>query len=212
MKKRKEVSATDLLTDDNAWVDLLLSKTALILATVIILTAVYSFAGTSSDLVRKNELEVIATDIAACINTVGTSRPDTPSGYMIYSPEKYEPELGGKGELNISVSVEYVLCTISTINEKGESISAARQLNYRTLPVGPEKLHNLLTGEFAANGNVSQPINSAFPHTDVTDFLDNMGTDELYLNISKELHIQKTSVSVTDGNEVNRLEYVLVYQ
>jgi len=176
---------------------------------VIILTAVYSFAGTSSDLVRKNDLEVIAIDVASCIDTVGASRPDAPSSHITYDPENYEFEMVRKEELNISVSGEYVFCTA---NENGKDISAASQLSYRALPVGPDKFHGMLTAKFAANGNISQPISSVFPHTDVTDFLAGMGTDELYLNTSKELHIQKILVFVTDGSEVSELEYVLVYQ
>ncbi|SDF84270.1 hypothetical protein SAMN04488589_1492 [Methanolobus vulcani] len=209
MKERKEVGINHLITDDSAWIDLLLSKTALILATLIILAAVYSLAGSSADLVRKDELEIIATEIASNIDSAGSSRSDNSVNCITFDPESYEQQLSKRNELNISVSGEYIFCTLT---ENGRDISAARQLSYRTLPLSPNKFRNLLSGTFGADGNSSQPINSAFPYADVTDFLADRGTGELYLNTSKELHIQKTTVFVTDGSEVNGLEYILVYQ
>nr|WP_321498921.1 hypothetical protein [uncultured Methanolobus sp.] len=209
MKKRKEVGINYLITDESAWADLLLSKTALILATVIILTAVYSLAGSSADIVRKNELGTIATEIASNIDSVGASRSENPVSCMIFDPESYGQQLNRISDLNISISGEYVFCTLT---ENGQNISAARQLSYRTLPLSPEELHNILTATFGADGNISQPVNSVFPYSDVTELLAGRGTHELYVNVSKELCIQRTTVFVTEGSEVNGLEYILVYQ
>ncbi|TQD26284.1 hypothetical protein [Methanolobus vulcani] len=209
MKKQKEVCIHHLITDDSAWADLLLSKTALILATVTILMAVYSLAGSSSDLVRKDELEIITVDIASNIDSMGAAHSDSSISYLELNPERYEQQLTLKSDLNISISGEYVFCTLK---ENGHDISAARQLSYRTLTLNPQELRNILTGTFGADGNISQPIISVFPYADVTEFLAGMGTDELYVNMSKEIHIQRTTIFVTDGSEVNGLEYVLVYQ
>jgi hypothetical protein len=209
MKKRKEVDINNLITDDSAWADLLLSKTALILATVIILIAVYSLAGSSSDLVIKDDVEIIAVDIASNIDSIGSSNTDSSINCVELNPEIYRLEFSRKSNLNISISGEYVFCTLK---EDGQDISACRQLSYNTLTLNPQDLRNILTGSFGADGNISQPINSVFPYTGVTDLLANRGSDELYLNTSKEIHIQKTTVFVTDGSEVNELEYILVYQ
>jgi hypothetical protein len=209
MKKQKEVCIHNLITDDSAWADLLLSKTALILATVTILIAVYSLAGSSSDLVRKDELEIIAVDIASNIDSIGAAHSDSSLSYLELNPESYEQQLSLKSDLNISISGEYVFCTFK---ENRQDISAARQLSYRTLTLNPQELRNVLIDTFGADGSISHPINSVFPYTDVTEFLAGRGTDELYVNMSKELHIQRTTIVVTDGTEVNGLEYVLVYQ
>jgi hypothetical protein len=208
MKKRKEVRIHHLTADDSAWADLLLSKTALILATVTILMAIYSLAGSSSDLVRKGEVEIIIADIASNIDSVGSSHSDNSNSYVKLNPD-YELKLSSRSDLNISISSEYVFCTLK---ENGQDISAARQLSYRTLTLNPQDLRNILVCTFGADGNISQPINSFFPYTGITELLANRGSDELYLNTSKEVHIQKTMVFVTDGSEVNELEYVLVYQ
>jgi hypothetical protein len=208
MKKRKEVRIHHLTADDSAWADLLLSKTALILATVTILMAIYSLAGSSSDLVRKGEVEIIIADIASNIDSVGSSHSDNSNSYVKLNPD-YELKLSSRSDLNISISSEYVFCTLK---ENGQDISAARQLSYRTLTLNPQDLRNILVCAFGADGNISQPINSFFPYTGITELLANRGSDELYLNTSKEVHIQKTMVFVTDGSEVNELEYVLVYQ
>jgi hypothetical protein len=209
MKKRKEVGIGHLMTDESAWADLLLSKTALILATVIILMAVYSLAGSSAEIARKDEVETIATKIASNIDLAGSSRSGNSLNCMTFDPESSEMQLSKISDLNISISSEYIFCTLK---EKGKDISAARQLSYRTLPFSHDKLRDMLSVRFGADGNISQPISSVFPYTDVTGFLDNKGTDELYLNMSQELCIQKTTIFVTNGGEMNGLEYVLVYQ
>ncbi|MDY0386684.1 MAG: hypothetical protein RBT65_06035 [Methanolobus sp.] len=218
MKKRIEVNSTDssslvatksLNDDDTAWVDLLLSKTALIIATVVIIAAVYHLGSISSDMVKKNELEVIAIDLASNIDSVGTVHSGTDNAVKIYNFDSSAVQEIDSNRLNISVSGEYVSCTFS---DDGNKLSAVRPLNYRTLPFSPKNLRNILTREFSADGNSSQPVNSIFPYTDLTEFLSIAAAEELSLNISKEVNIEKTQVFVTDGNEVNELEYVLVYQ
>ncbi|MBP1908819.1 hypothetical protein [Methanolobus bombayensis] len=209
MKKRKEVITHHLVSDDSAWADLLLSKTALILATVIILMAVYTFAGSYSSLVKKDEVEIIAADIASNIDSIGSAHSDRSTACLELDTENYELKLSRRNDLNISISSEYVFCTLK---DNGQDITAARQLSYRTLTLNPQDLCNILTGSFGADGNINQPINSEFSYTDVTDLLANKGNEELYLNTSKELYIKRTTVFVADGREVNELEYVLVYQ
>ncbi len=218
MKKRIEVNSTDaspsvatksLTDDDTAWVDLVLSKTALIIVTVVILAAVYHLGSISSDMVKKNELEVIAIDLASNIDSVGTIHSGTDNAVKIYNFDSSARQIIDSDRLNISVSGEYVSCSFS---EDANKLSAVRPLSYRTLPFSPENLRSLLTGEFSADGNSSQPVNSIFPYTDLTEFLSSATAEELGLNISKEVNIEKTQVFVTDGIEVNELEYVLVYQ
>ncbi len=218
MKKRTEVNTTDpsslvstksFTDDNNAWVDLILSKTALIIVTAVILAAVYNLTSISADMVKKNELEVLAIDLASNIDSVGSIHSGTDNTVKIYRFDSSARQQIDSGRLNISVTGEYVSCTFL---DEGNNLSVVRPLNYRTIPFSPENLRNLLTGEFSADGNASQPVNSIFPHTDLTEFLSIVAAEELDLNISKEVNIEKTQVFVTDGNEVNELEYVLVYQ
>ncbi|WP_292469782.1 hypothetical protein [Methanolobus sp.] len=198
-----------LLNNTDAWVDLILSKTALILATVIILAAVYGLAGSSSDLVKKDELEVIAIDLASNIDAAGSIHSITRDGVKTYSFDAYSGQLIDYDKMDISVSGEYVVCTFA---DNGHNISAARQLSYKTLPFSPIQLRILLNGQLGANGDRSHPVNSVFPYTDITEYLAITATEEFYLNTSKEVRIERASVFVTDGSEVNELEYVLVYQ
>jgi len=203
------VDAKNLNDDNSAWVDLILSKTALIIATVVILAAVYSLAASSSDIVKKNELEVITLDLVSNIDYVGTIHSDTDNAAKVYNFDTSSRQLIDSGGLNISITGEYVSCTFADdIND----LSSVRALSYRTLPFNPIILRNMLIGKFAADGNISQPVNSMFPYTDVTEFLNISTAEELYLNTSKEVHIEKASVFVTDGSEVKELEYILVYQ
>ncbi len=209
MKKQKEVGIEDIITNETAWADLILSKTALILATAIILTAVYSLSGTYSDLAKKDELEAIAVGLMSNINSAGSARPGADDTIRTYYFDINSGKLADHENLNVSVSCEYVVCTLE---DRERNISAVRPLCYSTLPFTPGKVRSILTERFAASGNISQPVNSVFPYADVTEFLAMKGTEELFLNMSKEVHIQKTSVFVTDGSKVNELEYILVYQ
>ena len=203
------VNAKNLSNDNNAWVDLILSKTALIIASAVILAAAYSLAVSSSDMVKKNELEVITLDLVSNIDSVGTIHSDTDNVAKLYTLDTSARQLIDGGGLNISVTGEYVSCTFT---DDIHHLSSVRPLSYKTLPFSPIKLRSVLTEKFAADGNISQPVYSIFPYTDVTDFLDIIATEELYLNTAKEVHIEKASVFVTDGTEVKELEYILVYQ
>ncbi|SFM16839.1 hypothetical protein [Methanolobus profundi] len=222
MKKRKEVNvvchnlpdpATDmicqLIDNDRAWADLILSKTALILASVVILTAVYALAASSSDVIEKNELELITVDLASHIDSAGSIHPGTENLTVTYVFDTYAGQLISHERLNISVTGEYVT---SSFEDDGNTICAARALSYRTVPFSPENLRSVLTGKFAADGTRDQPINSPFPYTDVTDLLSSTAAEELYLNTSRDVIIEQASVFVTDGSEVRELEYILVHQ
>ncbi|WP_094228001.1 hypothetical protein [Methanolobus psychrotolerans] len=218
MKKRTEVKTTisafsvntkELTGDNSAWTDLILSKTALVFATVVVLAAVYSLAASSSDIVKKNELEVITLDLTSNIDSIGSIHSNTDKPATIYFFDTSSRQLIDNSKLKISVSGEYVS---STFADNGRNMSAVRTLSYRTLPFSPDEFRNMLNGKFAADGNINHPVHSLFPYTDVTDFLAIAAADDLSLNTSKGVRIEKTSVFVTDGNEVNELEYILVYQ
>ncbi|MEZ5333772.1 MAG: hypothetical protein R2741_00270 [Methanolobus sp.] len=207
-QKNDSHSCLCLLKDNTAWVDLILSKTALILATVIILAAVYSLAGSSSELVKKDELELITVDLVSNIDAAGGTGSDA-GNIVIYSFDLNSEELVEYEKMNISVSGEYVRCALE---DGSTNIVAARPLSYSTLPFSPEHLRTLLSGQFAADGSIGQPVNSSFPYNDVTDFLSLNSAEALNLNTSRDVFIEKRSVFVVDGSEVNELEYVLVYQ
>ena len=197
------------ISDEKAWADLLLSKTALIIATMIILTAVYALAASSSDVVKKDELEVITVDLVSNIDSLGSVHSIAGNDAIIYTFDSYTEQLIDHNKLNISVTGEYVT---AGFEEDRQTIRAARMLSYRTLPFSPDELRDLLIKKFGANGNISQPVNSVFPYTDVTDLLSIEAAEELYLNTSKDVIIEQASIFVADGSEVNELEYVLVYQ
>ncbi|WP_340818821.1 hypothetical protein [Methanolobus sp. WCC4] len=198
-----------LIDDDNAWADLILSKTALILATVIILTAVYALATSSSEIIEKDELEVLTMDIASSIDSVGSVRSGTGNVTRTYTFDTHNELIIDYKRLNISVSGEYVT---AGFDDNGNTVRAARALSYRTLPFSNVELRGLLKDRFAAEGTENQPINSAYPFTDVTEFLSIEAADAIHLNTSMDVLIEKVSVFVTGGSEVKELEYILVHQ
>ncbi|MDG6243629.1 MAG: hypothetical protein QCH31_04450 [Methanolobus sp.] len=201
----------NLQEDSNAWADLILSKTALIVASAIILVALYNLATLHADISKKDGLDTLTFDIASNIDSVGSSPSGTAYAVKDYSFDAYSGLLTPEDykKLNISVTGEYVACTFQ---DNGRNINSARSLSYRTLPFSPAELENLLTIEFAANGTVVYPISSLFPYTDVTEFLAVASAKESHLNIDEKVHIKKRSIFVTDASEVRELEYILVYQ
>lgn len=207
--KKRKASFRCFLNDTCAWIDLILSKTALIFATMIILMAVYSLAGSSSDLVKKDELETVTVDLVSGINAAGCMHPESADSLKVYSFDMHSERLIGRENLNILVSGEYVVCTYE---DNGRNITSARALSYRTLPFSPSELGTMLSGYYGSDGSVNHPLYSDFPYTGVTDFLSAASAEGLYLNASKDVCFEKKSVFVTDGSEVNELEYVLVYQ
>ncbi|WP_407355886.1 hypothetical protein [Methanolobus sp. WCC5] len=201
----------NLHRDANAWVDLILSKTALIVASAIILVGLYNLAALHADIAKKDKLDALTFDIASGIDSVGSSPSGTAYAVKHYSfdaysgllmPEDYE-------KLNVSVTGEYVACTYQ---DKDHKINSARSLSYRTLPFSPSELEDLLSIEFGDDGTIVQPIHSLPPYTDVTGFLALASAEERHLYIKEEILIEKVSIFVTEAGEVRELEYVLVYQ
>ncbi len=206
----KRTKGTETIFDDEkAWADLILSKSALIIASAIILLSVYNMGFVSSDVVKKNEIESLTYTIASEIDSVGSARLDTDQASKNYSFDVYAGRSIIYEGLEISVSGEYVRCILS---DEKHTIYSARQLSYRTIPISPCELQNLLSCRFAADGSINHPINSSFPYSELTNFLGTAATQERNLNLSRDVRIEKVSVFVTDGNGVKELEYVLVYQ
>ncbi|WP_406659639.1 hypothetical protein V7O66_07245 [Methanolobus sp. ZRKC3] len=197
------------LEDKGAWIDLILSKTALIFATVVILAALYHFAADLEQLNQKEQLEVISQDMSYAIDSVGSSPYRSPSAKKDYSFDKYRGDRGFFDTMNVSVSGEYIAVSH---RENNREIFSAEPLTYRTLALTPEELSSEMIQRFSAGGELNDPINLPFTYEDIFDFLAYLGTKETELNTSTEVHIAKTLIFYINDTEVRDLEYILVYQ
>lgn len=197
------------IEDQRAWIDLIISKAALIFATVIILAALYHLAGDFEELNRKEELEVVSQDMAYTIDVVGSSQYGTQSSEKEYLFDGYGMNKDIFGRMNVSISGEYVSVSY---RENEKEIVSAKPLMYKTLAISPEEITNKMLDRYSASGNSTDPVK--YPHTcaDVSEFLTKLGTKEANLNTSNKVHIVKTLIHCVNNTEVKELEYILVYQ
>ncbi len=197
------------IADDRAWIDLLLSKVALIFASIIILAALYHLAADAGRMNQDRQLDAIAQDFRSAIDSAGKSSYE--AGGKIYFFDAYKKHGSFGSGLNASVSGEYVSMSFE---EKGRRYGSVKPLMYKTLPLSEDEVRGELMGAFSANGNISQPIPASYGYTGVTEFLAALGTKEENLNTSIEIHIEKTLVYIQNlnGTGVKELEYILVYQ
>jgi len=200
---------TGICTDERAWIDLLLSKVALILASVIILAALYHLAADAGRMNHDRQLEVIAQDFRSAIDSAGRDSDGAGGKNYSFDPYEYHGRFGSG--LNASVSGEYVT---ASFDEKGRKYTSVKPLTYKTLPFSEAEVRKELTDAFSAAGTQGQPIPASIGPERLTGFLATLGTKEKNLNISTPVHIEKTLIYAynLNGTGVKELEYILVYQ
>ncbi|MDO9517155.1 MAG: hypothetical protein Q7J10_03795 [Methanosarcinaceae archaeon] len=195
--------------DQSGWIDFTLSKIAMIIASVIIIAAVFQLAADFKDMGRENELGVIALDLKSAVDNVGSDTFD--AGVMrTYSFDMERFSFDNRFEINAYISGEYVRMTATT--NDGRIIHAVKPLTFRVLPFNESTLRSELAGRFGHDGTMDDPI--ASDYTMIVDFLSQTSTNEVMLNTSMPVYIQKTFTYVIPITYpgVNKIDYVLVHQ
>lgn len=197
-----------IIDDQSGWIDFTLSKIAMIIASVIIIAAAFQLAADFKDMGRENELGVIALDLKSAVDNVGSDTFD--AGVVrtySFDMERFSFD-NDFYDVNASISGEYVRMTATTSD--GRSIHAVKPLTFRVLPFNESTLQSELAGRFGHDGTVDDPIVSDY--TTVVDVLAQTSANEVMLNTSMSVYIQKTFICINTGNGVNKLDYVLVHQ
>lgn len=197
-----------IIDDQSGWIDFTLSKIAMIIASVIIIAAAFQLAADFKDMGRENELGVIALDLKSALDNVGSDTFD--AGVMrtySFDMERFSFD-NDFYDVNASISGEYVRMT-ATISD-GRSIHAVKPLTFRVLPFNESTLRSELSDSFGQDGTVDDPIVSDY--ITVVDVLAQTSANEVMLNTSMDIYIQKTFICINTGNGVNKLDYVLVHQ
>ena len=197
-----------IIDDQSGWIDFTLSKIAMIIASVIIIAAAFQLAADFKDMGRENELGVIALDLKSSVDNVGSDTFD--AGVVrtySFDMERFSFD-NDFYDVNASISGEYVRMTATTSD--GRSIHAVKPLTFRVLPFNESTLQSELAGRFGHDGTVDDPIVSDY--TTVVDVLAQTSANEVMLNTSMDVYIQKTFICINTGNGVNKLDYVLVHQ
>jgi hypothetical protein len=194
---------SDFFHDERAWMDFVLSKTALILASVVVIAAVYHFAVSMEEVNRQKELDLLSTELLSYIDTVGSSADEM---NITYTFNKEHFSHFQEQQADIIISAEYIFINANT---DGRSIISAKTPAFRVYPYSPSILYNDLRSEYGSNGSITGPIRAE--HTDIIGYLTSR-TDEVSFDADKQVHIQKTFIYFTDDINVERIGYVLVYQ
>lgn len=191
------------LQDERAWVDFVLSKTALILASVVVIAAIYHFAVSMDEVNHQKELDVLSTELLSYIDKAGSS-PDEVNITYTFNKEHLSHFQGQ--HLETLISGEYV---VVYANIDGRSIISAKTPAFRVYPYPPSVLYDDLRSEYGSSGTITEPIRAE--HADMIGYLISR-TDEVSFNASKQVYIQKTFIYFIGDVNVEKIGYVLVYQ
>jgi len=197
-----------ILYDQSGWIDFTLSKIAMIIASVIIIAAAFQLAADFKDMGRENELGVIALDFKSAVDNVGSDTFDA-GVVRTYSFDTERFSFDNRFyDIDASISGEYVKMTATASDSR--SIHAVKPLTFRVLPYNESTLRNELANRFGYGGAIDDPIVNDY--ATVVEFLSQTSANEVMLNTSMSVYIQKTFICINTGNGVNKLDYVLVHQ
>ncbi|MCD4703462.1 MAG: hypothetical protein K8R64_04090 [Methanosarcinaceae archaeon] len=195
----------DLCNDRSAWIDFVLSKTALIIASVILISASYQLAQDLGGQHMEQELDVIALGLKYAIDDVGSLSYTGNEGHT-YTFDRVD--LGWEQPIKAYVSSEYV--RIEALHQE-RPIHSVVPMTFRMLPFNESTLRNLLSINFAGqNGSMQEPLNSDCDQ--VMGTLAQTGSWEILLNTSKTVCMKKTPIYIQNNSEVSSLDLILVYQ
>jgi len=187
--------------DQNAWIDLTLSKAALMIASIVILSALYQLSTDFNDLQAQDQLDAEAFGLKNAIDDIGSSSLDNIRENATYT-------FNDKNIARAIVTGEYVRLEK---NRNGIIFYSVKPLTFKTIPLKEEDLRNILATNFNGNdGNEDHTIDAKA--ATVLEILSIKGREELILNTGKRVHIEKTPIYLKNNTEVNKIELVLVYQ
>ncbi|MCM1987113.1 hypothetical protein [Methanococcoides seepicolus] len=169
--------------DQNAWIDLTLSKAALMIASIVILSAFYQLSTDFNDLQAQDQLDAEAFGLKNAIDDIGSSSLDNIRKNATYT-------FNDKNIARAIVTGEYVRLEK---NRNGIIFYSVKPLTFKTIPLKEEDLRNILATNFNGNdGNEDHTIDAKA--ATVLEILSIKGREELILNTRKRVHIEKTPI------------------
>ncbi|NPE31413.1 hypothetical protein HNV12_26345 [Methanococcoides sp. SA1] len=187
--------------NQNAWIDLTLSKAALMIASIVILSAFYQLSTGFNDMQAQDQLDAEAFRLKSAIDDIGSISLDSIRKNTTYT-------FNDKNIARAIVTGEYVRLE-KTRNEI--IFHSVKPLTFKTMPLKEEELRYILATNFNGNDGTEDHTIDAKAAT-VLGMLSNKGREELILNTGKRVHIEKTPVYIKNNTEVDKIELVLVYQ
>jgi len=184
------------IANDKGIMDLILAQIGLIIATGILLAAVFSFLF-FNDWYRNAELRNIATSFSTFVEGMDSRFFENTT--VFYFPHKDYP-------YNVGISTEYIV--VETIGNWNNKLSIKKCFLRKPWPrqtgqdwINGKELHNHLNTTYGCYGNKSNPIRKA-NISNVKNYLNNLieeanksfALKPFYININKPVYIDKTYI------------------
>jgi hypothetical protein len=229
----------DFARDNSAWADFLISKAALILASVILFAALFNLVAGFKELEIQEQLDFLARDFKTAVDKVGSGNLGSNNSGSSNSGSgnlQTKAQQGFQGEFrsgsqdesesfycfeeqeifrdlpfagDIKVRVSGEYVCLEA--ESGErNFRAVRPFAFRVLPFNESVLHEKLSSEFGALGSEEAPITGDY--SKIVAFFQALGTKEAVLDPGKNISLKKELIYVKHGEEVSAFGCVLVYQ
>lgn len=215
----------DFARDDSAWADFLISKAALILASVVLFAALFNLIASFKGLETQEKLDFLALDFKTAVDEVGSGnfQDENQQGFQekfqsgsqdefressyCFSEQEIFRDLPFAGDIKVRISGEYV-CLEAQSGER--SFRAVKPFAFRVLPLNESILHEKLSEEFGAPGNEETPLTADY--SEIRAFLQALGAEEAVLNPNENISLKKEFIYMKDEEGVSAFGCVLVYQ
>lgn len=211
--------------DDSAWADFLISKAAVILASIVLFAALFHLLAYFKDFETQKQLDSLALDFKDAVDKVGAMNfqekvskgPPNESAnesaeefkeisYCFNEKEGFRTLRFGK-DLKIRVSGEYVILEAES---DGRNFSAVRPFAFRILPFNESVLREKLHTRFGTDGSASSPLKD--DHEKIEAFIQMLGTEKAILDPELNITLKKELIYVKEDEGVSTFACILIYQ
>lgn len=207
----------DFTRNESAWADFLISKAALIIASIILFSALFHLVSTFKELEVQEQLDSLTSGFKKFVDQTGAENLQKGSyiesqgeseeiNYCFEEIENFRA-LSVEGDMNLRISGEYV-CLEASYDKR--NFISVKPFAFRVLPFNESELHEKLLARFGAESGKESPITANY--SEIKAFLQTLGTDEAVLNPYESISIKKKLIYVTDGEEVSTFGCILIFQ
>lgn len=205
-------------TDDNsAWADFLISKAALILASIILFAALFHLVSGFKDFEAQKQLDYLAWDFKNVVDEIGAknfqkefpedSLEEFQETYYCFNEKEVFRALPFGKDVKIHVSGEYISLEAGY---DGRSFSAVRPFAFIILPFNEFVLQEKLRTRFGAEGSVGSPLTADY--AEIKAFFQVLGTKEAVINPERNVSLKKELIYIKDKEGVSTFACILIYQ
>ncbi len=199
----------EILEDESAWADFLISKAALILASAVLFAALFQLGAGFGSLEAGEGLDAVARDFKAAVDEVGAGSFQGESPEALYHFEGFDRFQASPFEREVDAYVSGEYFWLETEID-GKTVRAIKPFAFRVLPFNETALREKLLDRFGAEGSGEDPLPADY--SEITKYLSAAGAGEKELDVAKAVSIKKEFIYVKEGEEVSGFACILIYQ